>query len=73
MTRSSLFRSRRAQVIRLAEDVAFPDDVRDVTILRDGPRRVIVPADQSWDDFFAAPGIDLGERDQPGAQQREPL
>jgi len=26
-----------------------------------------------WDDFFDAPGVDLGERSQPVAQSREPL
>jgi antitoxin VapB len=32
---------------------------------------VIVPASAVWDDFFDAPGIDLGPRDQPVAQKRE--
>jgi antitoxin VapB len=40
-------------------------------ILRDGVRRVIVPADSVWDDFFDSPGIDIGEREQPPVQQRE--
>lgn len=71
MTRTTLFQSNRSQAVRLPKDVAFPTDVREVTILRDGDRRVIVPADRLWDDFFAAPGIDLGERDQPEAQERE--
>jgi len=34
---------------------------------------VIAPADVSWDDFFEAPGVDLGERDQPATQSREPF
>jgi antitoxin VapB len=71
MTRTTLFQSNRSQAVRLPKDVAFPTDVREVTILRDGDRRVIVPADRLWDDFFAAPGIDLGERAQPEAQERE--
>jgi antitoxin VapB len=57
--------------VRLPKDVAFPDGVRAVTILRDGKRRVIVPTDAVWDDFFDAPGVDLGERRQPGTQVRE--
>jgi antitoxin VapB len=32
---------------------------------------VIVPADAAWDDFFDAPGVDLGDREQPKAQDRE--
>lgn len=71
MTRTTLFQSNRSQAVRLPKDVAFPTDVREVTILRDGDRRVIVPADRLWDDFFAAPGIDLGEREQPEGQERE--
>jgi antitoxin VapB len=44
-----------------------------VTIVKDGQRRIIAPADSSWDDFFASPGIDLGAREQPDAQVRESL
>lgn len=71
MTRTVLFKSNRSQAVRLPRDVAFPESVRDVTILRDGRRRVIAPADATWDDFFAAPGVDLGPRDQSEVQQRE--
>jgi antitoxin VapB len=71
MSRTKLFLSNRSQAVRLSKEVAFPDTVREVTILRDGDRRVIVPADRRWDDFFDSPGIDVGERDQPEAQKRE--
>lgn len=73
MTRTTLFRSNRTQAVRLGKDVAFPDSVREVTIIRNGDRRVIVPATASWDDFFAAAPVALPERDQPGAQLREPF
>lgn len=73
MTRTTLFHSNRSQAVRLPKDVAFPEGVREVAILRDGARRVIVPANAVWDDFFAAPGVDLGERDQPRMQDRESL
>ena len=71
MARTTLFQSNRSQAVRLPKDVAFPDGVKAVTVLRDGKRRVIVPAGSDWDDFFDAPGIDLGERDQPQPQVRE--
>jgi antitoxin VapB len=71
MTITSLFLTNRSQAVRLPKDVAFPAGVREVAILREGTRRVIVPANALWDDFFAAPGIELGERDQPQAQTRE--
>ena len=71
MTRTTVFQTNRSQAVRLPKDVAFPAEVREVTILRDGPRRIIVPADSVWDDFFDSPGIDIGEREQPPIQQRE--
>lgn len=71
MNRTRLFRSNRSQAVRLPKDVAFPEGVREVVILREGARRIIIPADSAWDDFFDAPGIELGPRDQPEAQERE--
>jgi antitoxin VapB len=73
MVRTTIFRSNRSQAVRLPKDVAFPDDLKQVTVLRDGKRRVIVPADSLWDEFFDAPGIDLVPREQPPAQARESL
>ncbi len=70
MTRTTVFQTNRSQAVRLPKDVAFPANVREVTILRDGARRVIVPADSVWDDFFDSSGIDIGEREQPPIQQR---
>ena len=73
MSKTTLFQSNRSQAVRLSKDVAFPEGVRAVNVLRDGKRRVIVPADALWDDFFEAPGVDLGERRQPAVQDREPF
>jgi antitoxin VapB len=73
MTRTTLFQTNRSQAVRLPKEVAFPPGVREVAVLRDGARRVVVPANAVWDDFFDAPGIDLGERLQPAAQPREAL
>jgi antitoxin VapB len=71
MTRTTLFQTNRSQAVRLPKDVAFPAAVREVAILRDGARRIIVPSDSVWDDFFESPGVDIGERDQPPIQARE--
>ncbi len=73
MTKTRLFKSNRSQAVRLPKDVAFPANVKEVTILKDGARRVIVPADAVWDDFFDAAGIDLPERLQPDPQSRDSL
>jgi antitoxin VapB len=71
MARTRVFQSNRSQAVRLPKDVAFPESVKEVSILREGSRRIIVPANMAWDDFFAAPGIDLADRDQPEAQTRD--
>ena len=71
MSKTNLFQSNRTQAVRLPKDVAFPDGVKSVTILREGNRRVIVPSDAVWDDFFEAAGLDLGPRNQPAPQTRE--
>jgi len=71
MARTKLFRSNRSQAVRLPKDVAFPEGVNDVTILREGARRVIVPDNAVWDDFFDAPGVDLSARDEPRVQERD--
>jgi len=70
-TRTTIFQTNRSQAVRLPKDVAFPEDVREVAILRDGPRRIIVPANGVWDDFFDAPPFAFPEREQPRAQERD--
>ena len=71
MVHTTLFLSNRSQAVRLPKAVAFSDGVREVTILRDGVRRIITPVDAAWDDFFAASGVDIADRDQPAMQERE--
>jgi antitoxin VapB len=73
MTRTTLFQTNRSQAVRLPKEVAFPASVREVVILKDGARRVIVPANAVWDDFFDSLGIDLGEPEQLPFPEREPL
>jgi antitoxin VapB len=71
MSSTTVFQTNRSQAVRLAKDVAFPAHVREVTILKEGVRRIITPAGALWDDFFASPGIDLADREQPEAEARE--
>lgn len=73
MGRTSLFKSNRTQAVRLSKDVAFPESVTEVTVIRDGPRRILVPAGGSWDDFFDAPGIMIEEPEDPPAPERDAL
>lgn len=72
VVKTKLFRSNRSQAVRLPKEVAFSDHVTEVRILKDGVRRVIVPADALWDDFFAMePYPDFPDRDQPPVQERD--
>jgi antitoxin VapB len=73
MAATKLFQSNRSQAVRLPKAVEFPPEVRDVVIRRVGRSRVISPANASWDDFFDGPSADLGDRDQPIAEEREPF
>ena len=52
MASSTIVPGRRGQVVRLPEAVAFPNDVREVDILKLGRSRLIVPRGQRWGDLF---------------------
>jgi antitoxin VapB len=77
MARSSVFKTNRTQAVRLPKSVAFPEEVREVEIIKLGHSRLITPAVRRWDEFFEnGPFVSedfLSERDQPTAEEREPL
>ncbi|MBO0905240.1 type II toxin-antitoxin system VapB family antitoxin [Jiella sonneratiae] len=77
MASSTIFTSNRSQAVRLPKDVAFPEDVHQVDILKIGRSRVIVPKGQRWDDLFEnGPRVSddfLDVREQPEADEREPF
>jgi antitoxin VapB len=77
MTRSTVFLTNRSQAVRLPKSVAFPEDVHQVEIIRLGHSRLISPVGRRWDDLFLdgprASEDFLRERQQPDAEQREPL
>jgi antitoxin VapB len=77
MTSSTVFTSNRGQAVRLPKAVAFPEDVHEVDILKIGRSRVIVPEGKRWDDLFQSgprAGEDfMSQREQPPAEEREPL
>jgi antitoxin VapB len=73
MATTRVFQSNRSQAVRIPKAVEFPPHVREVAVRRVGRNRIISPANALWDDFFEAPGVDLGERQQPAAQERETL
>jgi antitoxin VapB len=75
MTTSTVFTSNRTQAVRLPKAVAFPDDVRQVDVLKIGRSRVIAPKGKRWDDLFLnGPRVSedfMSEREQPAAEERE--
>ena len=77
MARSTVFVSNRSQAVRLPKAVAFPEGVHRVEIIRLGNSRLITPVGRRWDEFFVnGPQVSdafMTERDQPAAEEREPL
>ncbi len=76
MERAGVFMSNKSQAVRLPKAVALPADVKQVDIVALGRARLIVPAGESWDNWFASPGVTddfMQTREQPGAQDREGL
>lgn len=74
---SRIFTSNRSQAVRLPKAVAFPEGVHQVDILEIGRGRLIVPSGKRWEDLFrAGPRASkdfMAEREQPQAEEREPL
>jgi len=77
MARSTVFVTNRSQAVRLPKAVAFPDGVHQVEVIKLGHSRLVTPVGRRWDEFFVngprASEDFMSEREQPGAEQREPL
>ena len=76
-TTTTLFKSNQTQAVRLPKDVAFPEGVREVEIIKVGNSRVISPVGHRWDAFFADPhklsDDFLVDRDQGTFEERDPF
>ena len=75
-TKTRIFKSNRSQAVRLPQNVAMPESVKDVEIIKAGNKRIIMPAGQSWEDWFNTPGVSgdfMESREQPEDQNREML
>lgn len=63
--------------MRLPKEVAFPPEVTEVEIIKQGAGRLIVPKGQSWDDFFDnGPFVSedfMSDWEQLPASEREPF
>jgi antitoxin VapB len=77
MIRSMVFNVDHSQAVRLPKDVAFPEDVHEVEIIKIGESRLVCPVGKRWDDLFEngprASEDFMNDRNQPGYQDREPF
>jgi antitoxin VapB len=56
MARSTIFMNNRTQAVRIPKELAFPDSVKEVEIVRDGGGLLIVPkGGRAWRDYLASP------------------
>lgn len=74
MMSTKLFLSNRSQAVRIPKSLAFGDNIKEVSIIRQGNGLLIIPNENLWDDFFEEPGspdfMSTG-REQPDMQERE--
>lgn len=73
---TKIFKSNRSQAVRIPKEIAYPDSIRDIEITAIGNKRVILPAGQSWDDWFDGEGVSedfMSDRKQPEDQLRDNL
>lgn len=74
---TKLFMSNRTQAVRLPKDLAFPEGVTEVELIKQGSGVLILPKGLSWEDYFdrgtRASDDFMAERIQPPAEEREPL
>jgi len=74
MERTKIFKSNQSQTVRLPKSVALPENVKEVSIIRLGTARLIVPHSDVWDSWFdnkQASEDFMITRNQPGQQERE--
>lgn len=74
VTHTTIFKTNRSQAVRLPKADAFPDNIKPVEVIAVGRKRIIVPAGESWDDWFEGPSVSqdfMEDREQPKGQDRE--
>ena len=74
--KTKIFKSNRSQAVRFPNEVAMPESVKIVEIIKIGKKRIIMPAGQTWDEWFDSQGVSedfMIQRYQPDDQTRESL
>lgn len=49
---TKLFMTNRSQAVRLPKELAFPPEVTEVEIIKQGSGVLVMPKGKGWDDFF---------------------
>ncbi|MDO4997898.1 MAG: type II toxin-antitoxin system VapB family antitoxin [Neisseria sp.] len=69
---AAIFKSNQSQAVRLPKAVAFPDDVKKVSVVVIGKSRLLTPSECLWDDWFDEPALsDFPEREAVFQAERE--
>lgn len=64
MPQATIFKSNQSQAVRLPKAVAFPDDVKKVSVVVMGKSRLLTPSENLWDDWFEQlPEADFPDRE----------
>ena len=74
MEQGAVFQSNRSQAVRLPKALALHENVKRVDVVAIGRARIITPAGEAWDSWFAGEGVTadfMVGREQPAAQERE--
>lgn len=76
MKQCSVIQTEHGQAVVLPEAVAFPEHVLQVDVVAIGRTRIITPAGETWESWFAGAGVTadaLADRGQPEDQERDTL
>ena len=72
MTQATLFKSNQTQAVRLPKAVAFPEDVKKVSVVVIGKSRLLTPSENLWDSWFdQLPQADFPDREATFQAERE--
>ena len=73
---SKLFILNKSQAVRIPKKIAFPEEIKAVTVVRRGASLILTPVHSTWDAWFDEEGVTedyLARREQPEEQEREGL
>ena len=72
MTQATIFKSNQTQAVRLPKAVAFPEDVKKVSVVVIGKSRLLTPSENLWDDWFdQLPHANFPDREATFQAERE--